>query len=128
VEQTKLIIKSQAKEKHSNTVRWFASQVRARAISCYGEANFARMCMEFMENMPPATMSYTFEKNWEVSRNNLIEALKVMAHTSNPITLHLAIVWLDGHGYGDVKLESLRTWLARFKLLEKQDCDPGFCI
>jgi hypothetical protein len=83
-----------------STIADLAVSARRRGIEYYGEAAFARLCMDFDRMLP------------EHSLNSL---LRLLAEFNDGKTMQLGICWLDGQGYGDRPVEWLGHELARLR-------------
>lgn len=110
------------------TIKQLADEARASAIAHYGEAAFAKLCFDFDRSLLSATLydqpaanegvkqATEKEKEKEANNNKAIRVFKIIfASKKDPKTLQLALVWLDGHGWGKMKLEGLHWWLDRIR-------------
>lgn len=109
------------------TIKQLADQARARAISYYGEAAFARMCLEFDQSILPNDLYEEYADDDGVGRveedpqSKVTSIFKIMTESTDPKTLQLALVWLDGHGWGKLNLETLNWWLDRARNMNEGD-------
>lgn len=83
-----------------STIHDLAVSTRRRGLEHYGEADFARLCLDFDKQLP------------EHSLNSLFTLL---VEFDNAKTMQLAFCWLDANGYGSRSVEWLGQELARVR-------------
>jgi hypothetical protein len=84
-----------------NTVKQLADSVRRDGLATYGEAGFARLCLDFERRID----------------GDFDQALAVLAAGQDPKAVTLALVWLDGQGYSLLTVAQLAAVL--YKLRER---------
>lgn len=80
------------------TIHDLAVSTRRRGIEHYGEADFARLCMDFDKQLR------------EHSLNSLF---RLLVEFNDGKTMQLAFCWLDGNGYGNRSVEWLGQELVK---------------
>jgi hypothetical protein len=109
------------------TIKQLADEARARAMAHYGEAEFAKMCLEFDQRILPLDLYEEYADDEGAGRveedpqSKVTSVFKLIAKNKDPKTLQLALIWLDGHGWGKMKLESLHWWLDRVRNVYGED-------
>lgn len=100
------------------TIKHLADEARARALSHYGEAAFARMCMEFQSRLVPegaCDEEGELGDDLDEDVSFVIAVIKLMAHSTDPKTLQLGMIWLDGKGFGQVTIPQLYKWFEKYR-------------
>lgn len=82
------------------TIRELAASVRRRGIPHYGEASFARQCLDFERLLAEHSLKAVFV---------------LLAETNDARNMQFAFCWLDGQGYGDRPVEWLGQELAKVR-------------
>lgn len=105
----------------NRTIKQLADEARVRAISHYGEAAFAKMCLEFDQSILPHDLYEEYADDNGAGRveedpqSKVTSVFRKITQTKDPKTLQLALIWLDGHGWGKLNLETLNWWLDRVR-------------
>jgi hypothetical protein len=81
-----------------STIHDLAASARRRGIEHYGEADFARLCMDFEKQLPEQSLNSFF---------------RLLVEFDDAKTMQLGFCWLDGNGYGDRPVDWLGQELAR---------------
>lgn len=82
-----------------STIKKLADSARQDGLSLFGEAGFARLCLEFEEHI-----GGDYEK-----------ALAILAAGQDNREMNLALVWLDGKGYSLLTVEQLAVILYKLR-------------
>ena len=96
------------------TIKQLADQVRVSLIARYGEATLAKWCLSFDKGLipDPSIKDYgeiedLVEKAKVDFAYKYISVLHVLAFNPNHPVTPVALIWLDGHGWGKVSLQLL---------------------
>lgn len=82
-----------------STIKELADSARRDGLATFGEAGFARLCLEFEEQI-----------NSDYGR-----ALEILAAGQDARQINLALVWLDGKGYSLLTVERLAVILYKLR-------------
>ncbi len=82
-----------------STIKELADSARQDGMVTFGEAGFARLCLEFEERI-----NSEYEK-----------ALEILAAGQDARQMNLALVWLDGKGYSLLTVEQLAVILYKLR-------------
>ena len=85
------------------TVRRLANNIRQYSGKIIKQANFAKLCMAFEQRINDLTKRE--RKNVSDAYARYSKVVEIMAEAdvdSDPQTIALGLVWLDGHGHGDM--------------------------
>ena len=85
-----------------STIKELADSARQDGLATFGEAGFARLCLQFEEQI----------------HSDYEKALEILAAGQDARQINLALVWLDGKGYSLLTVERLAVIL--YKLRESQ--------
>lgn len=84
----------------NSTIKQMADKARARLQLDSSEAKFARLCMEFDRRIAPGNLYERY-----------LRVLKVLDRDRSLQTQMLGLIWLDGYGYGNIRLADLEVEL-----------------
>ena len=84
-----------------STIKQLADSARQDGLATFGEAGFARLCLEFEEWL----------------NNDCEKALAILAAGQDARKMNLALVWLDAKGFSLLTVERLAAIL--YKMREK---------
>lgn len=110
--------------KDCRTVHDLAQDVRRRCLEAYGEAPFARMCMEFDQSIDHAVVPCDEEGDPDLAEGDegtarVIGVMHKLAHEALGVEgvkmLQIGLVWLDGHGIGHLKVDVLGVALEEIR-------------
>ncbi|MDB5082407.1 MAG: hypothetical protein JWP00_4331 [Chloroflexi bacterium] len=82
-----------------STIKELADSARQDGMSAFGEAGFARLCLEFEERI----------------NSDYDKALAILAAGQDAKEINLALVWLDGKGYSLLTVERLAAILYKIR-------------
>lgn len=94
----------------SPTIKQHADRLRTSFLTVYGEAHFAKLCVEFDQRIIPDALIKDYAKIEGVRREAIetffryATVLRVLAYNREALTVQLALIWLDGHGWGGMTL------------------------
>ena len=80
-----------------STIKQLADSARQDGLATFGEAGFAKLCLEFEE--------------W--INNDYEKALAILAARQDAREMNLALVWLDAKGYSLLTVERLAAILYK---------------
>ncbi len=83
----------------NSTIKQLADSVRRDGRATFGEAGFARLCLDFEKRID----------------SNFDQALAVLAAGQDPKAVTLALVWLDGQGYSLLTVAQLAVVLYKLR-------------
>jgi hypothetical protein len=101
----------------TTTIQQLAGQARARAIAHYGEARYAKMCLAFDQHLVPVGQCDEEGElgDMDEATSFALAVFKLLAHSPDPLTLQLGLIWLDGYGLGTMTLAMLGDLLAKIR-------------
>ena len=102
---------------YTGQIRQLANQVRQLGIYANGEAGFAKMCMSFDFNLAPEP-GYTAHEIGEADElQHRVTLLfdRLISPDIDAKFWQLAMVWLDGKGFGDMTIEQLGLEVRRIR-------------
>lgn len=82
-----------------STIKELADSARQDGLATFGEAGFARICLEFEEQI----------------HSDYERALEILAAGQDARKISLALVWLDGKGYSLLTVERLAAILYKLR-------------
>ena len=96
----------------NTTIKDLADEARIEAITELGEAAFAKACMQFEHKIVPDDGPVEGRELW-YQANGL---MKMLAHDDQDAKFwQFAMIWLDGHGYGDWSVIQVHERLQKLK-------------
>jgi hypothetical protein len=93
-------------DKQQRNIKDLADNARRRGRDYYGDAAWAKMCLEFDDQFAGGANIYV----------RYVAVMRMLAEYQSPVNMQLGCVWLDGHGYGDRSVEWLAGELARIRM------------
>ncbi len=91
--------------KLQRTIKGLAVSAQRRSRVYYGDAAFAKMCMEFDDQFAKGDNDYT----------RYVSVMRVLAEYPSAVNMQIGAVWLDGHGHDDRAVEWLAGKLGRIR-------------
>ena len=82
-----------------STIKELADSARQDGLANFGEAGFARLCLEFEDRI----------------NSDYYKALDILAAGQDVREINLALVWLDGKGYSLLTVERLAAILYKIR-------------
>lgn len=82
-----------------STIKHLADSARQAGLATFGEAGFARLCLEFEQQID----------------SDYARALAILAAGQDAREMNLALVWLDGRGYSLLTVEQLAGILYKLR-------------
>jgi hypothetical protein len=84
----------------NSTIKEMADKSRSKLLLAMSEAKFARLCMEFDQRIASGNVYVRY-----------LGVLKVLNQDRSLQTQMLGLIWLDGYGYGHIRLAELELEL-----------------
>jgi hypothetical protein len=120
---------------HAETLNQLADTARTKLTHEFGEGSFARLCMKFdqsIENVASKAGVVTEEASalaGEVTVTTAsacyLKLLILLADQPDALNTQLALIWLDGHGWGKMTLVTLAALISGVRDVYKIDGSGG---
>ena len=107
------------------TIKQYATRLRTSLRIVYGEAHFAKLCVEFDKKIMPDGSIKDYGEVEGVRKETIetlfryASVLRLLAFNTEALIVQLALIWLDGHDWGEMTLIRLSELIVEAREVYK---------